>query len=86
LIQGQVSERQFECLLRYTKFKSERKIDALRAHLVDGHNKSLAYTVNDLKGSKFDDALAVMNDKWSIHQDLIDATNEFTKDWGSPIV
>ncbi|AZQ13294.1 PapB/FocB family fimbrial expression transcriptional regulator [Shewanella khirikhana] len=76
LIQGQVSDKQFQCLLRFTKFTSDRKIDALRAYLVLGHSKSMAYTANDLKDSKFDEALAVINEKWTIHQELIDATNE----------
>lgn len=78
LIQGQVSEKQFQCLLRFTKFKSEKKIDALRAYLVKGHGKTFAFTTNDLSSNKFDEALAALNEKWAIHQDLIDATNELT--------
>jgi hypothetical protein len=78
LLQGQVSEKQFQCLLRFTKFNSEKKIDALRAYLVSGYHMAFAYTSNDLSAQKFHEALAVLNEKWSIHQDLIDATNELS--------
>lgn len=78
LIQGQVSEKQFQCLLRFTKFKSEKKIDALRDYLVKGLGKTSAFTANDLSSNKFDEALAALNEKWAVHQDLIDATNELS--------
>ncbi|MGI2049886.1 PapB/FocB family fimbrial expression transcriptional regulator [Shewanella oncorhynchi] len=74
LIQGQVSEDEFECLLRLTKFTSERKIDALRLHLVRGYNTSMAYSSCELKQSKFAEALVAINEKWSIHLDLLEAS------------
>lgn len=76
LIQGKVSEAELICLLKLTKITSENRIDALRLHLVRGWNKKMAYTSCDLKQSKFVLALNSMNEKWAIHNQLLDATNE----------
>ncbi len=74
LIQGQVSEDEFECLLRLTKLVSDKKIEALRLHLVRGYSTSMAYGSCGLKQSKFQEALVAINEKWSIHLDLLDAS------------
>lgn len=79
LIQGQVSEDEFECLLKLTKFSSEKKIDALRLHLVRGYNAAMAYGSCELKQSKFHEALEAINDKWSIHLELLEASKRSKK-------
>ncbi|ABX51833.1 MULTISPECIES: PapB/FocB family fimbrial expression transcriptional regulator [Shewanella] len=76
LIQGKVSEAELICLLKLTKITSEDRIDALRLHLVQGWNKKMAYTSCGIKQSKFVLALNSMNAKWTIHNQLLDATNE----------
>ncbi|EHC04192.1 hypothetical protein Sbal625DRAFT_4152 [Shewanella baltica OS625] len=74
LIQGQVSEAEFFCLLKLTKITSLDRIDALRLHLVDGWPKPMAYSSCGLKQSKFTLALDRMNEKWTVHNQLIEAT------------
>ncbi|MGI2002086.1 PapB/FocB family fimbrial expression transcriptional regulator [Shewanella frigidimarina] len=74
LIQGQVTDEEFNLLLKLTKIKGESKVEALWLHLVRGYRSSMAYQSCGLKQSKFAPALATMNEKWDIHLKLIDAS------------
>ncbi len=63
LVQGCETAEQFEVLLSLTGIRSQAKINALRAYLVDGLPASRAYARFYVTQQHFSQALATLNRK-----------------------
>ena len=61
LFQGNMNLERFNILISLTSIKSEDKINALKAHLVDGRSEVGSYTLNGVDGSNFREALNTLN-------------------------
>ena len=61
LMQGMESKAMIDCLLTATKIDSQRKIDALHYHFVDGANISNAAMAHNLPQPNLTDAIEVLN-------------------------
>ena len=61
LFQGNMNLDRFNILISLTSIKSEDKISALKAHLVDGRSEVASYTLNGVDGSNFREALNTLN-------------------------